>query len=275
MTTHLNVPVPGGLIPVFDDGTGPPLILLHAGVADSSSWDDVAAPLGAAGYRTIRYDQRGYGRSYTEPVEYSPRGDLWAVMDACGVERAVLVGNSIGGSIAIDAALEQPDRVCALVLVGTGLSGFDEAPPTAVEEEAFNEIDRAFTEGRYLDAIEARVKLWVDGIGRPPERVAASVREHERTMLLPSAASEGSGASRLGIEPEASARLEELLAPTCVVLGEYDTSIIHQIAEALVQRIPHAHLVQVPDAAHMVGMEHPALLASLILEHIASLDRWS
>ena len=108
-----------------DEGAGPPLILLHAGIADLRSWDAMVPPLAAAGYRVVRFDARRLWPSTTEDVEFSPRDDLRAVMDALGIGRAVLIGNSRGGMLALDAAIESPERVVAVVGVAAGLAGFD------------------------------------------------------------------------------------------------------------------------------------------------------
>src|SRR5688572_18738504 len=100
------VTVPGGRLYVVDDGdpTAPTIALLHAGIADLRSWDALAPLLVDAGYRVIRFDARGFGRSQTDDVEYRPHDDVVAVLDALGIDRAVLVGNSQGGRTAIDAA---------------------------------------------------------------------------------------------------------------------------------------------------------------------------
>src|SRR4051794_23497697 len=124
MTTH-SIEVPGGSLHVVDDGAGPPILLLHAGVADLRAWNEVVPPLVAAGHRVIRYDARGYGRSTTEDIPFSPRADLLAVLDASGVDRAALVGNSRGGGLAYDTAIESPDRVVAVVGVAAGVGGDD------------------------------------------------------------------------------------------------------------------------------------------------------
>jgi 3-oxoadipate enol-lactonase len=273
MTIHRTAFVSGGALAVIDEGSGPPIVLLHAGVADSSSWDDVVPRLIAAGYRAIRYDARDFGKSFTEPVEYSAREDLWSVMDTCGIKRAMLVGNSMGGSTCIDAALERPDRVVALILAGTGLSGFD-ADGTPAEERAFEEIDRSFREGRYLDAVETRVRIWVDGVDQSPERVASTVREHARAMILPVASVEGPKAKRRPLAPAASDRLRELGARTVIVVGEHDTSIIHGIAAKLESELPDVRVVRLADTAHMIGMERPSELAAVVVEEGDALDPW-
>jgi len=116
------IAVEGGRLFVVDEGAGPPVLLLHEGIADLRSWDGVAQRLVAAGCRAIRYDRRGFGRSETQDVESSNRADLVAVLDAAGIQRTVLAGASQGGQIAIDTAIEHADRVAGLVVVGAEYS---------------------------------------------------------------------------------------------------------------------------------------------------------
>ena len=125
-----HVDVPGGRLFAVSDGDGPPIVLIHAAIVDHRAWDAVVPPLVDAGYGAIRYDLRGFGRSATDDVEFSNRADVIAVLDAFGIGRAVLVGNSRGGQVALDTAIEFPDRIVAVVAVGAGVGGF-EGEPTA------------------------------------------------------------------------------------------------------------------------------------------------
>ncbi len=104
-------------------GTGHPLVLLHAGIADMRMWDEQMAPF-ADRYRVIRYDARGFGRSSPAVGPYSPRADLVGLLAALDVERAHLVGLSMGGTVALDAALERPDLISSLVIAGSSPSGY-------------------------------------------------------------------------------------------------------------------------------------------------------
>ena len=176
--TERRVPVNGGELYVVDEGAGPPIMLLHAGIADLRSWDAMVPFLTRAGYRVIRADRRGFGRAETEAVPFSNRVDTIAVLDSCGVGRAVLVGNSQGGQIAYDTAIEFPDRVVAVVGVGAGLGGF-EGNPTEAELAAFEEGDRLESaESIDADAMSGfEVRFWFDGPGQPPTRVASEIRE--------------------------------------------------------------------------------------------------
>ncbi len=82
--TTFTVPVPGGMLHVIDDGdpADAPIVLLHAWIADLRAWDDMAPLLVASRYRVIRFDGRGFGRTTTDDVEYSPRADVIALLDA-------------------------------------------------------------------------------------------------------------------------------------------------------------------------------------------------
>ena len=82
------VPVPGGRLSVVDEGDGPSVLLLHAGIVDARAWDPLVPHLLAAGYRAIRFDARGYGQSETEDVEFSNRADVVAILDALDVGTA-------------------------------------------------------------------------------------------------------------------------------------------------------------------------------------------
>jgi len=115
--------VPAGRLYYEVEGEGPPLTLVHAGVAHLRMWDLQAADW-AERYRVIRYDTRGFGRTQCEDVPYSNRADLAALLDHLGVSRTHLLGASRGGTIAIDFTLEHPARVASLIAVaGRGRGG--------------------------------------------------------------------------------------------------------------------------------------------------------
>ena len=170
-----DIEVPGGRLPAEDAGAGPPIVLLHAGVADLRAWDGVVPPLVAAGYHVIRYDARGFGASTTDDVEFSHRADLIAVLDAYGLSRAALVGNSRGGMAALDTAIEYPGRVVAVVGVAAGVSGFDgdATPEETLIFDAYERLEEA--EPFDADALtDFEVRVWMDGPGQSPDRVAPS-----------------------------------------------------------------------------------------------------
>jgi pimeloyl-ACP methyl ester carboxylesterase len=274
--THLEtfVPVPGARLFAVADGDGPPILLLHAGIADLRSWDALVPLLTETGYRAIRFDMRGFGLSTTEDVEFSRGADVVAVLDSLGVDRVACVGNSIGGKTALEVALEHPDRVVALVLVASGIGGFDggETPEERAFEVEFVAAEAAGDADRLADL---DVRLWVDGVGQPATRVDPAIRELVREMDRPSCEPTHVGGRPIPLDPPAVARLGEVRVPTLAIAGELDTVGTRAVVDKIVDEVPDALGLTLPDVAHMIGMEQPEVLAGLILDHLAPLPRWS
>jgi 3-oxoadipate enol-lactonase len=270
-----TIKVPGGRLNAADEGAGDPILLLHAGVADLRSWDAMVPLLVDAGFRVVRYDLRGFGETETDDVEFSNRADVLAVMDALGIERAALVGNSRGGHIAFDTAVEFPDRVVAVVGVGAGIGGFDH-DPTPEEAAIFDEMER-LEEADPPDVerlVEMTVEVWVNGIGQPADRVDADVQTAVREQTALSYGPGKSNGRPIVLEPPVGARLHDLRCPVLAVAGGLDTSFITAVARHLETNAPDARAVEIPDVAHMIGMERPAQLAALITDFLAPLRPW-
>jgi pimeloyl-ACP methyl ester carboxylesterase len=269
------IDVPGGRLFAACDGSGPPIVLIHAAIADHRAWDAMVPGLVGAGFRVVRYDYRSFGASTTEDVEYSDRADLVAVLDAFGIGRAALVGNSRGGHIAIACAIESPDRVVAVVGVGSGLRGF-EGELTPVEVELFEEGDRLEAAGEpdREAMVELELSVWVDGPGQPADRVGPAVRQAVREMDWALYEPSRVKGRPLQLDPPANDRLSELLCPVLAVAGELDVSVMVQVARRLEAAAPNARAVIWPDVAHMIGMEAPDRLNALIVDFLAPFRPW-
>jgi pimeloyl-ACP methyl ester carboxylesterase len=251
-------------------GSGPAVVLTHAGVADSTMWDGIAEPL-AERHRVVRYDLPGYGRSELPPGPWSHVDDLRGLLDHLGVERAAVVGLSHGGRVDLEFALEHPERVTALVLVAPGLPDHDWSEEA---EQASDEEDRLFEAGDLEGAAEVNLRMWVDGPRRGPDAVP-EVRERVRAMVLRSfelyrkALEQGEPGPVAKLDPPATARLDEIRVPTLVVYGDADTPDIVAISERLAAGIPGARKVVYADVAHMLPMERPAEFTRLVLDFLA------
>ena len=272
--THVDVP--GGRLVLDAEGAGPPIILLHAGVADRRAWAAVVPPLVAAGHRVIAYDMRGFGESTTDDVAFSDRADLVALMDALGIGRAALVGNSRGGATAFDTAIEFPERVVGVVGLGAGLGGF-EVEPTADEVRIFEEYERVDTaEPLDVDALtEFEVQVWMDGPGQSPDRVDVGLRERLRAMDRPLNEPGRVRGRAISLDPPANERLLELRCPVLAIAGGLDFSNVPAVARRLETAAPNAQALVWPDVAHMIGMEVPDRLAGTVADFLAPLDRWA
>jgi pimeloyl-ACP methyl ester carboxylesterase len=271
--TALGVPVPGGRLHVVDQGTGTPIVLLHSGIVDSRAWEPVTGRLVAAGHRVVAFDRRGTGRSTTEDVAFSNRDDVRAVMDALGIGRACLVGASVGGQIAVDVAVETPERVAALVTVASSVGGY-EPEPTAEEAALFEEMERLEEHGTPDEIAEFDLRLWVDGPGQPETRVPAAIRDLVRGMNR-----EIGDPSRVRGRPEpmrprAAERIGALTMPVLAIAGALDVSDVPATARWLAATIPGARALIIPDAAHLVALEAPDRVADAVIDLLRPLPAW-
>ena len=248
---------------VTDVGKGLPVVLLHAGVADRRSWTAVASALepSLAKLRFISFDRRGFGETTWAPSTHSHSSDLFAVLDACNVDTAVLVGNSQGGRIAIDATLANPDRVVGLVLVGTAVSGAPDPDPTELARIATltTAIDAAEESEDFGLVNDLEARLWLDGPEAPAGRVGGAPRSLFLDMNL--RALEAGDVGDAVWPTDSWNRLCELDVPTLVVIGDLDVPHVVARAHTLAARIPGAALVTVTGVAHLPGLEDPARLA--------------
>ncbi len=121
-------------------GAGPPLVLVHAGIADRNMWDEQWHVF-AQHYQVIRYDRRGYGQTTLVDEPYAHYQDLYALLNFLGIKQAHMLGCSMGGTTALDFALAYPARVSSLIAVACRPEGyvFTSAPPTQLDalEAAF------------------------------------------------------------------------------------------------------------------------------------------
>lgn len=275
-TERTWIDVPGGRLAAEEHGepTAPPILLIHSAVVNRRAWNGVVPRLVEAGYRTIAYDMRGFGESTSEEVEFAGHEDILAVLDNFGVGKAAVVGNSMGAHFALDAILAAPDRFVAYVWVGGGISGFD--TDDAPHETALFKAEGAAEEAGDWDlAAELDTQIWMDGPGQPATRVAPAVRAAftamDRELLEPGRIY----GNRRKADVPAIGQLHTVRVPTLAIIGGLDTVGTQAAAELLAAEVPAARLIKIPDVAHIVGMEQPDRLAALIVEHLATLPRWS
>jgi 3-oxoadipate enol-lactonase len=265
-----TIPVPGGTLWAQWAGSGSGVVLIHAGIADARMWDPQWGTL-AGHHRTARYDTRGFNRTTTEDVPFSNRADVIAVMDGAGIERAVLVGCSRGGSIALDTALEYPDRVSGLVWVCGGVSGaeVDDVP----EATALFDRQEALFEAKDWEALaDLDVQIWIDGVGQPPGRAAESVRSLVRQMCLDTYTKELEEGQPIVLDPPAVGRLGELRVPVLAIVGMLDVPATSTTASMLVDGAPNARRVDLPDVAHLPSMERPTWFTETLRTFLDEVD---
>lgn len=245
-------------------GSGIPVIFLHAGIADARMWEPQAAAF-AAHFDVIRPDQRGFGQSDLPPGRWSPVADLRALIDSLSLKPAHLVGCSMGGGLALDFALDHPERVSRLVLVGTSISGgnFGKDYP-----DIWAEV-KAADEAHDLDAVNhAEMKLFLAGPRRSIDRINPRLRELFLEMNGTSLKSDFDAAPSDDIDPPAMDRLDEVSARTLLVVGDEDVPPVMDATEVLMQRLDGARKAVIHDAAHLPNLEHPAEFNRIVLDFL-------
>lgn len=249
-----------------------PAVLLHAGVADRRMWDGVWEAL-TADRAALRPDLRGYGDSTSRPVgAVLHYADVVTTMDTVGIERAHVVGASLGAGVAVELALVAPERVASLLLVGPGGS-LIEHPSEWLSAAWRAEVD-ALEAGNVDAAVEANLRAWVDGPNRTAEEVDPDVRalvgEMQRRAFEVTA--DWDDVEEDELDPPAIGRLADVAVPTLVLVGEDDSGAIIAVADRLAEEVPDPRLIRWPGVAHLPSMERPAEFAALAREWFASHD---
>jgi pimeloyl-ACP methyl ester carboxylesterase len=246
-------------------GSGPALVLLHEGFADSRMYEDQVADF-ATYYRVIRYDRHGSGRSGVPPVPYTDHDALFVLLRHLGVERTILLGMSAGGGVALDAALAYPEMVDALILVAAAIGGYESSAETM---QGWAGIGMSLERGDVSEAVERTLRMWVDGPERRPEQVDPGVRARVGEMMA-RFYTRAQGTPRQ-LEPPAIGRLAEIGVPTLVVAADGDVPDILTQAELLAQSIAVARKVTMLGAAHVPNMEQPESFNRLVLSFLETL----
>lgn len=247
-------------------GDGPPVLLLHSGVADSRMWQPQFDAL-AAHFRLVAFDMRGFGQSDLPPGEFAFHDDARAVLDYFEIEKAALVGSSMGGSVAINMTLAYPERVTKLILIAPGLNGYDFTGDATIA--GWEKSDELYEAGDFEAAAEVEVAMWLDGPQRKPTQVDPELRALIRDAVLLSYGRPEHAESR-PIDPPAITRLDEIGVPVLVIEGALDVPDMHTIAATIAKDVPDARKVTIQNAAHLPGLERPAEVNPLIQEFLES-----
>lgn len=245
----------GGVRITYDvagGGTGPALLLTH-GYTASAHMFAANLPALSANNTVITWDMRGHGRTDypDDPAQYSPQlavGDMVAILDAVGVERAVIGGHSLGGYLSLRFHLMQRDRVAGLALIDTGPGYRQEAARNGWNDMAEN----------YARSFERK---GLDGLGDSAE-VSGDVHRDASGLIR---------AAR-GILTQFDSQVIESLpgitVPTLVIVGEDDTPFVDG-SKYMASKIPGARLAIIPDAGHAPNISNPVEFERVMTEFLA------
>lgn len=248
-----SLPINGVDLAYDDQGSGPTLLLLHAGIADRRMWDDVLPRL-ARDFRVIRCDLRGFGETPLPDGPFVYTADVADLLAALGASPANVVGVSMGGGVAIDLAVARPELVDRLVLVGAGIDGWEHDDGL---KAAWAEEEAALESGDLDEASWVNVRTWLDGPTRDASEVDETLRRRVFEMQRRALDHENPAADGSWLTPSRRARLGDVRAPTLVLVGALDQPGFGEIARFLAEHIPGARFAELPGVAHLPPMEDP------------------
>jgi 3-oxoadipate enol-lactonase len=261
--------VPGASLYYEVDGslTDPALLLIHAGIAQLRMWDPQIEAL-AREHFVVRFDERGFGLTDAEPGEYSDRADAMALLDHLGVSKATAIGCSRGGMIAIDLAIDSPDRIAGLVTIGSGPAGHPELDETPQEAELWAHLEAA--EGAEKLRLEA--DFWDVGPLRDPTALDPGFVAAARELNVANLGHLDESHRGRPLEPSAYDRLGEIAVPALITWGDHDVSVIEPECRSLLERISGATEYRFAEAAHIPSVEQPEEFEAVLLPWLAEHD---
>jgi pimeloyl-ACP methyl ester carboxylesterase len=241
------------MLTVIDQGSGPPVLFLHGFSLDGRMWRPQIDALSGE-HRCLAPDLPGFGPGGVTEGEFVLAEEITRFLDQRGVDRAHVVGLSLGGAIAVDLALAQPDRVRSLVLVDALLLG--RAPGRPVWPKLVGLVKQ----GRLAEA----KALWCEDDAELKQR-APHAYEAMCAMVADYRCGHWAGTvTQRWHTEEVVPRLPGIDRPTLVLVGEHDVPGFHAMADAYAAGIPGARKQVVPGAGHLASMEQPAFVTAAL-----------
>lgn len=226
------IDVDGGKLYYDITGNGEPIIFLHNGMIHSVVWDDQIGEFSKQ-YKTICYDRRGYGKSPQTESEYSNVEDLKTLLEELEIKRANLIGMSAGARISIDFAIQYPEKVSSLVLVGPVVSGF------------------SFTRHFFLRGGYATIDILND----PKAFLNYMFTDDPYSIYR----------ENKDLNLNSISKLNNIKVPTLIISGEFDIPDVHAHSGAINAAIPNSRRVVVNEAAHLVPFEKPRIFNEYVV----------
>jgi 3-oxoadipate enol-lactonase len=241
------------------------VVLLHDGLLHSVTWDGIWPSL-CAKYHVVRYDRRGYGRSGSTKASFVPEEDLLKIMRQVHMDRAILVGNSSGGGLALDFAVAHPEMVDGLFLIGPVVHGmastdyFNERGSKNSAPLDHGDVKAAaenWSKDRFIiagDDSPARKQLY-DGLSQNPQNLKVE------------------GSLEVRPSPPTVARLSEIHVPTLVLVGDADIADVFAYSGAIEAGVPLASFEVWKDTGHLIQLQRPTELVARFNRFVALTER--
>ena len=248
-------------------GKGMPLVFIHGSFGDRRHWDFQFKELSKK-YRVMRYDLRGFGRSALPDTAkiYRDADDLNALMIFLGISKAHICGLSSGSFIVFDFAFSYPDKCISLIPIGPRIAG-DESDE--YKTPATDSLRTAVS--KMVDILKSKGKKEAtDYLWKANNCLSKSIRSPATRNALLKMGYEYTWWRYLHVNkreyafPAAINKLNEINIPTLVVTAEYDLEKCKEVAQLIAKNVPHAKLISLKGAGHIMNMDQPAKFNKII-----------
>ena len=241
--------------------TNPPLVFINSLGTDLRLWQAVVDLL-APSWRCLRFDTRGHGLSDAPAGEYSLEqltADLLALLDHLRIDRAILVGSSLGGMMAQQLAITQPQRVAALVLANSASKMGD--------KQLWQQRSASVASGGLESIADAVLERWF-----APDFLKSEDVRIWRNMLTRTPAAGYIGCCAALAAADFSEQLAKISAPTLAIAGSKDRAAPPETVRATAAKISGASFVEIPQVGHLPSVETPTQFTELLSNFLAQLN---
>ena len=237
-------------------GEGPLLVFIHGSNLDRRMWSPQLERF-SDDFKVITYDLRGLGESETPTESYSNNTDLAELLDEVGERKATLIGLSAGAQVALEFSIQWPGRVEHLVLVSPSVYGF--TPDT--QPSYMSDLIAALQKQNYDRANEVLLDSPIMQAPSDYEDLVRDMVTSSRQWKLPYELVQQSS------EPVIS-NLDKIDIPTLILVGEKDISAVKELGTLLLNNLPNADLVTIPEGHHLLNLSHPNAFNTELLRFI-------
>jgi pimeloyl-ACP methyl ester carboxylesterase len=248
-------------------GSGSPLVLISGLGYPAWEWHKMA-PLLAEKFQVITFDNRGVGQSDKPAGPYTASmlaADVAGLLDALGVDKAVILGHSMGGFIAQAFALEYPQRISKLILCSTNFGGPHHVPISADAMAVFSDV----TSDPVTRFKNGLVVSTAPGFAEAHPEIIQEWLEWRLANPVDVAGYQSQMAIGLGLLPEAASfehKLPQISVPTLILFGAHDKVVPPANADLMASKIQGSQVVILPGAGHFFPIEVPAQAAEAVIQ---------